>query len=381
MKRSTIIYLLCLLVVSSCTEDKSILLKGKIGNLDSPAKLYLSYFVDDEEHNDSTFFNKGNFSFEGSLEYPATSRLILDYTGDGMIPAAQAGNILYLYLDKGTVKIKSPDSLQNIVFVKSPINDENKRYLQAIGGQVQDISKRMNEKYSQAPEEQRADTAFMNGLNREYRKLLDERINKQKQYIKDNPNSFLSLFAISETNVSKDNVDEIEPLFLAIDAKYRETSTGKAFAQRISAAKNIQIGKKAPDFTQNDPNGNPIKLSDFQGKYLLIDFWASWCGPCRQENPNVVKAYAEYKDKGFEILGVSLDYKDGKEAWLAAIEKDGLTWPQVSDLKGWNNAVSSMYGVRAVPQNYLLDPQGIIIAENLRGDALGNFLKDIFNKK
>ena len=123
-----------------------------------------------------------------------------------------------------------------------------------------------------------------------------------------------------------------------------------------------------------------MSLSDFQGKYVLLDFWASWCGPCRQENPNLVKAYAAYNDKGFEILGVSLDNKDGKEAWVNAIEKDGLTWTQVSDLNSWNNEVARMYGVRAVPQSYLIDPEGVIVAQNLRGEALEEKLAEIFGQ-
>ena len=123
-----------------------------------------------------------------------------------------------------------------------------------------------------------------------------------------------------------------------------------------------------------------MSLSDFQGKYVLLDFWASWCGPCRQENPNLVKAYAAYNDKGFEILGVSLDNKDGKEAWVNAIEKDGLTWTQVSDLNSWNNEVARMYGVRAVPQSYLINPEGVIVAENLRGDLLEEKLAEIFGE-
>jgi len=116
------------------------------------------------------------------------------------------------------------------------------------------------------------------------------------------------------------------------------------------------------------------------GKYVLLDFWASWCGPCRQENPTLVKAYAKYKEKGFEILGISLDNPDAKEAWIEAIEKDGLTWRQVSDLKAWNNAVARTYGIRAIPHSFLIDPQGTIIAENLRGEKLEAKLAEIFGK-
>jgi thiol-disulfide isomerase/thioredoxin len=133
----------------------------------------------------------------------------------------------------------------------------------------------------------------------------------------------------------------------------------------------------APDFTQTDPDGKPVKLSDFRGKYLLLDFWASWCGPCRAENPNVVKAYNQYKDKNFTILSVSLDKEDAREAWLAAIKKDGMPWNHVSDLKYWKNEASVLYTIQAIPDNFLLSPEGKIIARGLRGEALAAKLAEL----
>src|SRR5690606_23321862 len=127
----------------------------------------------------------------------------------------------------------------------------------------------------------------------------------------------------------------------------------------------------------NDTTGKPVSLSDFRGQYVLLDFWASWCGPCRAENPNIVKAFNKYKDKNFTVLGVSLDAKEQNAAWLAAIKKDNLTWTQVSDLKGWENEVAKQYGIRAIPQNYLIDPSGKIIAKNVRGGALERTLQGI----
>ena len=382
MKKIAFLSICCLLAISSCTDEnnQSFTLKGKLGNWSDPATIYLSYWDDGNEYLDTTRLSKGNFSFEGTIGEPAPARLILDYTGEGMGQAAQAGHILYLYLENGKVKMKSPDSLQNSQFVNSPINEAHLAYLDFIGGQIQDLATRMNEKVMQATPEQQNDSAFNAQLNQEYRQLLDERTQKQQQYVRDHPDSYFSVVALSESVSSDFDVEEIEPLFLSIDEKYRTSFPGKAFAQRIEAAKTIGIGKKAPGFTQNDPDGNPVSLSDFQGKYVLLDFWASWCGPCRQENPNLVKAYAAYKDKGFEILGVSLDNKDGKEAWVKAIEKDGLTWTQVSDLNSWNNEVARFYGVRAVPQSYLIDPQGVIVAQNLRGEALEAKLKEIFGE-
>lgn len=137
----------------------------------------------------------------------------------------------------------------------------------------------------------------------------------------------------------------------------------------------------AVDIVQNNPEGKPLKLSDYKGKFVLIDFWASWCGPCREENPNLVKTYQQFKDKGFEIFGVSLDTPGDHLKWINAIKNDQLTWPQVSDLKGWENEAAKIYGIRSIPASFLIDPSGKIIAKDLRGTALTTELEKIFEGK
>ena len=146
----------------------------------------------------------------------------------------------------------------------------------------------------------------------------------------------------------------------------------------IKSASSFMVGAVAPDFEQNTPEGKSVKLSDFRGKVVLVDFWASWCGPCRKENPNVVRLYNKYKDKGFEVLGVSLDRTKGK--WIKAIEKDGLTWTHISDLKGWKNAVAKQYGVSSIPHTILLDKDGKILARKIRGRNLAIKLEEIFGE-
>jgi len=168
----------------------------------------------------------------------------------------------------------------------------------------------------------------------------------------------------------------VDPLFTALPKTTQELPSGVELKEKIEIAKKTGIGKFAMDFTQNDTLGNPVMLSSFRGKYILIDFWASWCGPCRAENPNVVKAFDKYKEKGFHILSVSLDQPNAKDKWIKAIHDDKMAWTHVSDLLYWKNAVAVQYGIQAIPQNLLLDPQGKIIAKNLRGEDLDKKLEE-----
>lgn len=160
--------------------------------------------------------------------------------------------------------------------------------------------------------------------------------------------------------------------------KSQDPDAAASMQAQMEQMKSLTEGGSAPDFSQDTPEGETISLKDFRGKVVLLDFWASWCGPCRRENPNVVKMYEKYKDKGFEILGISLDRT--RDKWLQAIEADGLTWPHVSDLKGWKNEVAQLYGVRSIPHTILIDAEGQVIANKLRGPALEAKLAEILGE-
>ncbi|HVG41933.1 MAG TPA: TlpA disulfide reductase family protein [Chitinophagaceae bacterium] len=180
--------------------------------------------------------------------------------------------------------------------------------------------------------------------------------------------SFVTPFLLFITAELIDDPMLLEERFNMLDATVRTSNIGKSLQGFIAESKIGAVGTQAMDFTQNDVAGKPVSLSSFRGKYVLVDFWASWCKPCREDNPNVVKAYNKFNKKNFTILGVSLDQE--KEPWIKAIEKDGLKWTQVSDLKYWNNSVAQLYRVNGIPFNYLIDPNGKIVGRNLHGEAL-----------
>ena len=221
---------------------------------------------------------------------------------------------------------------------------------------------------------------FQNKLEEKFKELQIEQKAVIKMFILSNPNSYLSILALYSVGGPSPDPSELDTLYNSLSPDLKNMEAAKVFKSQLDALRTTSVGVMAPDFTQNDINGVPVKLSSFRGKYVLLDFWASWCGPCREENPNVVKAYNKYKDKNFTILSVSLDKPEGRNSWLAAIKSDGLSWTQVSDLKFWSNEAATLYSITSIPSNFLIDPNGKIIAKDLRGGDLENMLEQVLGK-
>lgn len=194
-----------------------------------------------------------------------------------------------------------------------------------------------------------------------------------KKYASSPVSPFLLLVVLNINN----DVNLLEQRLGQIDEEALANTYGKYLQGYVNDEKGTAVGSIAKDFTQADTLGQPVSLSSFRGKYVLLDFWASWCGPCRQENPNVVRNFQKFKDKNFTVLGVSLDNPGQKQRWLDAIKKDNLTWTNVSDLQGWGNVVAQQYKVQGIPQNFLIGPDGTILARNLRGADLGTKLCEL----
>ena len=368
MKKNLLGFLLCAPLLAQAQAPAPFTLQGKLGKVASPAKVYL-WRPSGKGFTDSATVTNGRFELVGTVEAPMQARLYLLQNGGRMrLLSRQADNTTF-FLDQGKTTFTSPDSLSNATAAGPKLINEFQKLQTTLKPSADQMSALMND-YRAASPEQRKAPEFTKQLDDREEAITKEQTQVYTAYIKANPNSLVSLDAVKAVGGSVPNYAEISQLFASLAPAVKASAEGKKYAEKLDKLKAVSIGAPAPDFTLNTPDGKPVALSSYRGKYVLVDFWASWCGPCRQENPNVTKVYNEFKTRNFDILGVSLDTEKAREKWLKAIQDDQLAWTQVSDLKSWQSAAAAIYSVQAIPQNFLVDPSGKIVATNLRGDEL-----------
>jgi peroxiredoxin len=354
-------------------------ISGKVGSVNAPAMVFLSHRDGANVITDSTSTANGAFTFSGEVKDITNATLTLNYKRAGQNPDHKNIDQTTVYLVKGTTMVSSPDSLYKAKLSGTKVNEDYERY-KALMKPYNDADDALTKEYYAASEDKRKSKEFGDYIDKKdsTNEVLSQDLNKQ--FIAANPDSYICLRAMQNVGGPYPDFNVLQPLYSKISANVRSTTAGVAYQKYLDVLKTVAIGAMAPEFAQADTNGKMIDLASFKGKYVLIDFWASWCGPCRAENPNVVKAYNSYKNKNFTILGVSLDRPGKHDAWLKAIHDDHLTWNHVSDLKFWNSETAALYGIHAIPQNFLIDPSGKIIAKDLRGDDLEKKLAEIFGK-
>jgi peroxiredoxin len=335
-------------LIAACGTRPEATLEATVAGIADGAKVYL---LDSNQNRlDSTAVANGKFRFDIAKAYP--DQAIVSIEGMGMIP---------FFVEPGAITA-SIDPAVGAEFRGTPSNDA-KLEIDNGGKVYNDRMKEIEAKLNTTP----GGTPEYDSLLEQYYAAADESDAYVRDAVLAKPNTTLAAYLLYRGAHAQTTPAEIDSL-LAIVAGAPANAFTDRLVERRGLLAATAVGVEAPDFTQAQPDGTPLSLSSLRGKLVLIDFWASWCGPCRVENPNVVKLYDRFKDKGFDILGVSLD--SNREAWLDAIAADGLTWRHVSDLKYWQNAVAVQYAVRSIPHTVLVGPDGVIIAKNLRGAAL-----------
>ena len=371
MKHFLFISLIALLSTCKSKEHsgEGFSVTGKVTNVSPGATVYLEEVLDNQfVKRDSTTISKdSSFLFKGTLTEPSFYRVLLDNN-----------QFVYLVLDNQenvNIKFSGNPNIGNSYTVKGSKQNDYLQEMNFLEASFQEQTKELSELHLAASKKK--DSAGKLDAELRYETLIQNYKKQYQNFFDTAQTSIVVLMIINSTPCISfdDDIAYLEKVALRYKKELPNSKYTKQFIMRVAAARKVAVGSIAPDFTLPMFDQSPLQLSSLRGKVVLVDFWASWCGPCRDENPNVVRVYNDYKDKGFEILGVSLD--NDPEDWQMAIKKDKLQWKHVADLKGWDSEVVKKYSISGIPFTMLLDKDGKIIAKNLRGELLREKLKEV----
>lgn len=346
-----------------------------VSAIKNPYKAYLYYIDKDGNHEtDSTLVKNGRFVFKGTIGEPTTADLFLMSIYPDKPSFKNFSGVCTVFLEPGTINITTKDTTLNTALITGSKLNAEYRELVALYRAYEKQMRECEEKYHQ---EHPADRQGIDSVYKRLRAGEPDRI--YKPFFLSHLDSYISLYVLKEYAYSSGHIDadKVGYLFSLLKKQYQDLPSAIILKQKMASAKTVGVGMQSPYFTQPDTAGNIVNFSSYKGKYVLIDFWASWCTPCRMENPLLLKAYDKYKEKNFSILSISLD--KSRTEWLKGVKEDKLPWVQVSELKR-NNTAALLYGVIFIPENFLIDPSGKIIAKSLRGGQLEDVLKKIFDK-
>ncbi len=341
--------------------QKGFLIEGKLDGYKDGTKISL-YRNGVQTEWLTTKLVKGKFSLKEKVEEPLLCFIVID----------GVQKPIELYVENAVISVKGNKSnTEKYEISGSKSHKDFNEFITAFLPIAQQISAQANTLNSMVPGAERDE------MMKKYTTLQENLQKTIDKFISSKPNSPVGPFLLDVTYQFNEDMVMLERRFNSLSAGIKKSQSGMRLQELIAEKKIGAIGTQAIDFTQEDTTGTPVSLSSFRGKYVLIDFWASWCGPCRSENPNVVESFNKFNSKNFTVLGVSLDRPGQKEKWMNAIKEDGLTWTHVSDLQFWSNSVAKLYHIQSIPQNFLVDPEGKIIARNLRGPALAEKLCEV----